>query len=132
MKTSHFSQSFFIEMAMVILFFSLAIAVIIRFFSQGYFLSQQSRELNSAMIAAQSLVAILDDEESRRDHVVYYDSNWEETKDVACYEAHIAVSSDIQQSGVLYHYSIDVLHSEDARNIFHLETGFYEQQGGTE
>lgn len=31
MKRSRFGQSFFIEMAMVVLFFSLAVAVIIRF-----------------------------------------------------------------------------------------------------
>lgn len=132
MKTSHFSQSFFIEMAMVILFFSLATAVIIRFFSQGYLLSQQSRELNSAIITAQSLVATLDDEENRSDHVVYYDSNWEQTDGTASYEARVAVSSTAHQSGVLYHYSIDVVRSGEEQSIFHLDTGAYEQQGGAE
>lgn len=53
MKRSRFGKSFFIEMAMVVLFFSLAVAVIIRFFAQGALLSEKSKAVNGVILAAQ-------------------------------------------------------------------------------
>ena len=77
------SHLFLIELIVVILFFSIAVAITVQVFSKAYELTQNSRELNGAILAVQTAAEM--DKTSAFSEIdinkgpVYYNSNWELT-----------------------------------------------------
>ena len=89
------SSLFLIELMISLLFFSLAAAVCIQFFIQAHLLSQQSANLNEAILISQSLA-----EEFRakngelENQEVYYDANWNpSTKEMAVFTSQLSIST---------------------------------------
>lgn len=117
-------QSFFLEMAFVILFFSLAVAVVIRFFAAGNQLSQHSQNTNGAVLAAESWFEQLST--SQMDQVeIYYDSQWNPTMEPADFRLEVSVEPEQRKKGLLCYYHIVVLQEEDSQELFQLDTAKY-------
>ncbi len=128
MNRSDFWQSFFMEMAMVILFFSIALAVIVRLFSQGAILSEQSKDMSGAILAAQTVAQTLEKSETDQTYTLYYDENWNETWENPYYAIQVDVQAEPNGSNVLFRYSIEVYQYRQDRPLFQLQSQKYFRQ----
>jgi len=128
MNRSGFWQSFFMEMAMVILFFSIALAVIVRLFSQGAILSEQSKDMSGAILAAQTVAQTLEKSETDQTYTLYYDENWNETWENPYYAIQVDVQAEPNGSNVLFRYSIEVYQYRQDRPLFQLQSQKYFRQ----
>lgn len=128
MNRSGFWQSFFMEMAMVILFFSIALAVIVRLFSQGAILSEQSKDMSGAILAAQTVAQTLEKSETDQTYTLYYDENWNETWENPYYAIQVDVQAAPNGSNVLCRYSIEVYQYRQDRPLFQLQSQKYFRQ----
>lgn len=127
-------QSFFLEMAFVIFFFSLAAAVVIRFFAAGNQLSQHSQDANGAMLAAQSWVEQLNVPEAIPDEsekwVFYYNSQWNPTEEPSDFQMTVSVQPEQTAAGTLCRYDISVMPEGGSEELFHLNTARYWPEKG--
>lgn len=124
-------QSFFLELAMVILFFSLAAAVVIRFFAAGSQLSNCSRDVNGAILAAQTAAeAVAASPEIQENSTVYYDSQWNRTDSPDAFRLEVSANSELPGAGTLCHYSIIVTAEGDEKPLFELDTAKYWPEEG--
>lgn len=130
MKRSRFWQSFFIEMAMVVLFFSLAVAVIIRFFAQGALLSKKSKEVNGAILAAQTVAQTFEKTEVSQSYTLFFDQNWKQTDQPSSFEMRILLEPTESGNGILCDCDIDVYKSQTQDLLFQLSTNRYFAQEG--
>lgn len=128
MNRSGFWQRFFMEMAMVILFFSIALAVIVRLFSQGAILSEQSKDMSGAILAAQTVAQTLEKSETDQTYTLYYDENWNETWENPYYAIQVDVQAEPNGSNVLFRYSIEVYQYRQDRPLFQLQSQKYFRQ----
>lgn len=128
MNRSGFWQSFFMEMAMVILFFSIALAVIVRLFSQGAILSEQSKDMSGAILAAQTVAQTLEKSETDQSYTLYYDENWNMTWENPYYAIQVDVQAAPNGINVLCSYSIEVYLYRQDRPLFQLQSQKYFRQ----
>ena len=128
MNRSGFWQSFFMEMAMVILFFSIALAVIVRLFSQGAILSEQSKDMSGAILAAQTVAQTLGRSETDQSYTLYYDENWNMTWENPYYAIQVDVQAAPNGIYVLCSYSIEVFLYRQDRPLFQLQSQKYFRQ----
>ena len=128
MNRSGFWQSFFMEMAMVILFFSIALAVIVRLFSQGAILSEQSKDVSGAILAAQTVAQTLERSETDQSYTLYYDENWNMTWENPYYAIQVDVHAAPNGINVLCSYSIEVYLYRQDRPLFQLQSQKYFRQ----
>ena len=128
MNRSGFWQSFFMEMAMVILFFSIALAVIVRLFSQGAILSEQSKDVSGAILAAQTVAQTLERSETDQSYTLYYDENWNMTWENPYYAIQVDVQAAPNGINVLCSYSIEVYLYRQDRPLFQLQSQKYFRQ----
>lgn len=128
MNRSGFWQSFFMEMAMVILFFSIALAVIVRLFSQGAILSEQSKDVSGAILAAQTVAQTLEKSETDQSYTLYYDENWNMTWENPYYAIQVDVQAAPNGINVLCSYSIEVYLYRQDRPLFQLQSQKYFRQ----
>lgn len=128
MNRSGFWQSFFMEMAMVILFFSIALAVIVRLFSQGAILSEQSKDMSGAILAAQTVAQTLGRSETDQSYTLYYDENWNMTWENPYYAIQVDVQAAPNGINVLCSYSIEVYLYRQDRPLFQLQSQKYFRQ----
>lgn len=128
MNRSGFWQSFFMEMAMVILFFSIALAVIVRLFSQGAILSEQSKDMSGAILAAQTVAQTLERSETDQSYTLYYDENWNMTWENPYYAIRVDVQAAPNGINVLCSYSIEVYLYRQDRPLFQLQSQKYFRQ----
>ncbi len=128
MNRSGFWQSFFMEMAMVILFFSIALAVIVRLFSQGAILSEQSKDMSGAILAAQTVAQTLERSETDQSYTLYYDENWNMTWENPYYAIQVDVQAAPNGINVLCSYSIEVYLYRQDRPLFQLQSQKYFRQ----
>lgn len=122
------AQSFFLELAMVILFFSLAAAVVVRFFAAGNELSNRSRDVNGAVLAAQSMAESLAAESApsgETEWSVYYDADWNPSETPAAFRLDVSALSEETGAGVLYRYEIAVTAEGETEPLFTLDTARY-------
>ena len=124
-------QSFFLELAMVILFFSLAAAVVIRFFAAGGQLSSRSQDANGAILAAETAAeTIAASPEVQESSTIYYDSQWNRTDSPDAFRLEVSASPEQAGAGTLCHYSITVTAEEDGEPLFELDTAKYWPEEG--
>lgn len=128
MNRSGFWQSFFMEMAMVILFFSIALAVIVRLFSQGAILSEQSKDMSGAILAAQTVAQTLERSETDQSYTLYYDENWNMTWENPYYAIQVDMQAAPNGINVLCSYSIEVYLYRQDRPLFQLQSQKYFRQ----
>lgn len=128
MNRSGFWQSFFMEMAMVILFFSIALAVIVRLFSQGAILSEQSKDMSGAILAAQTVAQTLEKSETDQSYTLYYDENWNMTWENPYYAIQVDMQATPNGINVLCSYSIEVYLYRQDRPLFQLQSQKYFRQ----
>lgn len=128
MNRSGFWQSFFMEMAMVILFFSIALAVIVRLFSQGAILSEQSKDMSGAILAAQTVAQTLEKSETDQSYTLYYDENWNMTWENPYYAIQVDVQAAPNGINVLCSYSIEVYLYRQDSPLFQLQSQKYFRQ----
>lgn len=128
MNRSGFWQSFFMEMAMVILFFSIALAVIVRLFSQGAILSEQSKDMSGAILAAQTVAQTLERSETDQSYTLYYDENWNMTWENPYYAIQVDMQATPNGINVLCSYSIEVYLYRQDRPLFQLQSQKYFRQ----
>lgn len=128
MNRSGFWQSFFMEMAMVILFFSIALAVIVRLFSQGAILSEQSKDMSGAILAAQTVAQTLEKSETDQSYTLYYDENWNMTWENPYYAIQVDMQAAPNGINVLCSYSIEVYLYRQDSPLFQLQSQKYFRQ----
>ena len=131
MKERSRMQSFFLEMAAVILFFSLAAAIDLRLFGAGENLSRESQDLNSAVLTAQGLAERISAGEflPRETALVYYREDWTESGQPDCFQAEIDPSWEETGAGTLARYIIRI-RTEEGAELFSLDAAKYLPEGG--
>jgi type II secretory pathway pseudopilin PulG len=109
---------FFVEIILVILFFSVSVAVTLQLFVAAHGKAQQSTELNAAVMKAQTvaeslegvgsteqLLRILPDStkvSEKNDETLYritYDKDWNETAQAPCYQVEVSLKQAPQTGG---------------------------------
>lgn len=132
MKERSRMQSFFLEMAAVILFFSLAAAIDLRLFGAGETLSRESQDLNSAVLTAQGLAERIAAGEflPRETALVYYREDWTESGQPDCFQAEIEPSWEETGAGTLARYVIRI-RTEEGAELFSLDAAKYLPEGGS-
>lgn len=128
MNRSHL-QGFFIELAVVLLFFSFSAAIDLRLFAEGSRLSRESQEVNRAVLAAQDLAENIAAGDPITDGTqVYYDQEWQKTNAPASFMAEISVAAESVETGQLAYYTIAVS-APDGRELYRLQTAKYWPEG---
>ncbi|HHU17693.1 MAG TPA: type II secretion system protein [Clostridiales bacterium] len=122
------SHLFLIELIVVILFFSIAVAITVQVFSKAYELTQNSRELNGAILAVQTAAEM--DKTSAFSEIdinkgpVYYNSNWElTTPSEAAYTLKTNISIERRETGSMAVYNYTVMSGE--KTIYKIQTKKY-------
>lgn len=126
MNNSSRVQSFFIELAVVILFFSLSAAIDLRFFAAGSRLSRESRDLNGAVLTAQSIADTIaaGKRPEEDDFLCYFDENWAPAGEAGVFFARILTETEPSGAGELARYTI-ALSRTDGELLYTLETARY-------
>lgn len=144
-RDSNQLNSFFIEIIIVILFFSISAAVTLQLFVAANNRAQQSSDLSVAVIKAQDIaeqfkgLSSLDEltEELKTakrtssggtEHfLLEYDKQWNQAQGAPQYKIDIAVKKNTVESGVLVNADISVLRckSSGENQIFTLNTAKY-------
>ena len=135
-KTSGKTNSFLLEMILMILFFSVSAAVILQLFASSHNIQKQSSSKNEALLyaqtlAGQNLLARTSEQTEER----YLDENWQETgKDNAVYTAQITLSSQSTAAGQLFSATVSVFASDSEKNLLCRlpVTVYLPSKGGTE
>ena len=134
------SQLFLIELIVVVLFFSLAAAMVMMVFGKAHELSAGSEALNGAISAIQS-VAETDKVKQPEEVVqgtesVYFDEDWKKTDpENAEYRLTTEVKLEARSAGfmVIYRYAVGYASDDTKAMIYRLETKkYYSKQSSTE
>ncbi len=126
MKNMSRVQSFFLELAVVVLFFSLAAAIDVRLFAAGHTLSRQSRERNAAVLMAQSIAETIRAGADAPEEI-YYDENWKQSGTPAAYRAEIGSESENTAAGELVRYRIAIC-LEEGEELYVLNLTDYNRE----
>lgn len=138
-------NSFFIEIVIVICFFSISAVVILQLFAAAGSRAQQSRDLSVAVIKAQdiaeqirglsSLEELSELPETEKttspdggDHFkIDYDKQWNQTQSAPRYAIGVSLKKNAEESGVLVDAEISVFRCESSgeKKIFTLNTAKY-------
>ena len=129
MNKTHRWQSFFTEMAAAVLFFSLALAVIVRLFAQGIILSRESSDINGAVFAAQTAAETADLYLEETEITIYYDENWQETASDGAFAVNMTVTPTQKAEGILCSYDIEVIDTEKDSLLFNMTSDKYFKGG---
>ena len=126
MRDSSRIQSFFIELAAVILFFSFAAAIDLRLFAAGSSLSRDSQDLNGAVLAAQSIADAIAAGERPEEAALtlYFDGDWVPAAEEAAFSARILTETEQTGAGELTRHTI-ALSRADGELLYTLETARY-------
>lgn len=122
------SQLFLIELIVVILFFSIAVAITVQVFTKAHELTQNSRELNGAILAVQT-AAEMDktaafSEIGSNKEPAYYNSNWESsTPSEATYTLITNITIEKRETGSMAVYNYTVTSGD--RTIYTIQTKKY-------
>lgn len=134
------SQLFLIELIVVVLFFSLAAAMVMMVFGKAHELSAGSEALNGAISAIQS-VAETDKVKQPEEVVqgtesVYFDEDWKKTDpENAEYRLTTEVKWEARSAGfmAIYRYAVGYASEDTKTMIYRLETKkYYPKQSSTE
>ena len=141
-KTSGKTNSFLLEMILMILFFSVSAAVILLLFASSHNIQKQSSSKNEALLYAQTLAEEMKSSgqnllarTSEQTEERYLDENWQETgKDNAVYTAQITLSSQSTAAGQLFSATVSVFASDSEKNLLCRlpVTVYLPSKGGTE
>lgn len=140
-------NAFFIEIVIVLLFFSLSAAVILQLFVMAHNQSTRSREQSASVIKAQDIAeqfkaysspgqpfAFLPDlqteakEDGAMTGTVYLDAGWEETSGAAKYVLHMTVMPEETKTGTVLRFRVRISkagEAEKAPELYHLEAQKY-------
>jgi hypothetical protein len=144
-RDSNQINSFFIEIIIVILFFSISAAVTLQLFVAANNRAQQSSDLSVAVIKAQDIAEQIKGISSLNElteelkaakytssggtehFLLDYDKQWNQTQSAPQYKIDIALTKDAVESGVLVHADILVSRckSSGENQIFTLNTAKY-------
>lgn len=135
MSTNSSRNTFFIEIIIVILFFSISSAVILNFFVSAYNEAQNSYDINNAVIRAQNAAEsfqsnpdVFFDEHSyyemnQKDYVTEYyfgfDNDFNKTNDEPVYIMSVVTENQDNFKTAF----ITVMRSKDKLRLFELQTG---------
>lgn len=148
MKQVSKTNPFFVEIILVILFFSVSVAVTLQLFVAAHGKAQQSKELNAAVMKAQtvaeSLSGVTDSEQLSLllpgsvktngengvvRYILSYDKDWNETTQPASYQMQILLKQAQEKSGTNLQAEITVgkiIEKDKAqKNIYSLTTEHY-------
>lgn len=141
MSTNSSRNTFFIEIIIVILFFSISSAVILNFFVSAYNEAQNSYDINNAVIRAQNAAesfqsnpAVFFDEHSyyemnQKDYVTEYyfgfDNDFNKTNDEPVYIMSVVTENQDNFKTAF----ITVMRSKDKLRLFELQTGKFIEMG---
>ena len=140
-KTSGKTNSFLLEMILMILFFSVSAAVILQLFASSHNIQKQSSSKNEALLYAQTLAEEfkasgqnLLARTSEQTEERYLDENWQETgKDNAVYTAQIKISNQSTAAGHLFSATVSVFTSDTEKHLLCRipATVYLPSEGGT-
>ncbi|MGI5893288.1 MAG: hypothetical protein ACOX6P_01700 [Candidatus Merdivicinus sp.] len=123
-------QTFFLEMAVVLLVFSAAAAIDLKLFAEGSRLSRQSEQKNGAVLTAQSIAEQIAAEENPVSaFTVRLNAEWNAVseEEIPVYLAEVSVESEEAGKGVLCQYEIRITDAECAE-LYILQTSHYWQE----
>lgn len=126
MKRLTRANTFLLEMIIVLLFFSLAAAVTLTFFSKAHRMASNSQELNYAVIAAQDFAESLlaDKKEGPPSPLsLYYDQSWAEIDSIddSAYSLTCIPHEDQTDGGVSLWWKLTIRRSADGETVYSLE-----------
>ncbi|MDF3003027.1 MAG: hypothetical protein K0Q48_3146, partial [Bacillota bacterium] len=134
------SQLFLIELIVVVLFFSLAAAMVMMVFGKAHELSAGSEALNEAISAVQSAAETdkvkLQEEVVQGTESVYFDEVWKKTDpENAAYRLNTEVKLEARPAGfmAIYRYAVGYASEDTKTMIYRLEMKkYYSKQSGIE
>ena len=138
-------NSFFIEIILVILFFSISVAVTLQLFVAANSRAQQSSDLSVAVIKAENIAeqvkslttvdalpmtlatAKPSGSGNALQYTIGYDKEWHETKTDPCYVIDVTMNKAKSDSGtmVIADISINRLHNSSTESLYRLNSAKY-------